>query len=219
MPPVVKPTCPSRSPARARRAVAATALALALVVGVAACGSSGGELEEPAPGATAPPRRAPAAGTRPSVSTTLGDFFALTTDAWTPAAPIPSQFSCDGENVSPPLVISKVPVGTVELAIVMTDPDADDFVHWVVAGIAPTSTFIEEGAVPVEAVETRNDAGTPGWTGPCPPVGDGIHTYDFALYALPVPSGVTAETEPAVAVAAVQETSTAIAALTGTYER
>lgn len=219
MPTVVAPTRSVRPPARARRAVTAVTLAVALAVGVVACGSSGGELEEPPPGATAPPRRAPAAGTRPTVSTTLGDFFALTTDAWTPGAQIPPRFSCDGENVSPPLVISQVPVGTVELAIVMIDPDANDFVHWVVTGIAPTSTFLEEGVVPAEAVETLNDAGTPGWTGPCPPIGDGIHTYDFALYALPVPSGVTAETDPAAAIAAVEQASTTVAALTGTYER
>jgi Raf kinase inhibitor-like YbhB/YbcL family protein len=194
-------------------------VAVALVAVAAACGSSGRELSDPEPGATAPPRRPPAAGTQPTVSTTLATFFALTTDAWTPATEIPRQYTCDGENVSPPLVISRVPDGTAELAIVMTDPDADDFVHWVLTGIAPTSTFLEEGTVPAEAVQTVNGAGTVGWTGPCPPPGDGIHTYDFALYALPAPSGVTADTDPAAAIAAVQEASTTIAVLTGTYER
>ena len=199
--------------------VVAVVVTVALAIGAVACGSSGRELREPTPGATAPPRRPPAAGTRPTVSTTLGSFFALTTDAWTPAAEIPRRYTCDGENLSPPLVISQIPVGTVELAVVMTDPDAGGFVHWVVAGIPPATTFLEEGVVPAEAVQTANDAGTVGWTGPCPPVGDGIHTYDFALYALPVPSGVTAADAPDAAIAAIQQAATATALLTGTYER
>lgn len=193
--------------------------ALALTLVLTACGSSGREMAEPAPGATAPPRKPPAAGTVPASSTTLSSFFALTTDAWTPAAEIPERFSCDGANVSPPLVLSRIPDGTAELAIVVTDPDADGFVHWVLAGIPPDTTTLAEGVVPPGAVQAANSTGGTGWFGPCPPPGDGPHTYEFELRALGSPSGVT-EGEPAgAALAKLEPLTTARAVLTGTYER
>jgi Raf kinase inhibitor-like YbhB/YbcL family protein len=190
-----------------------------LAVALAACGSSGREMAEPEPGATAPPRKPPAAGTAPASSTTLASFFALTTDAWTPAAEIPARFTCDGPNVSPPLVLSKIPEGTAELAIVVTDPDAGGFVHWVLAGIPPDTTTLAEGQVPAGAVQAANSAGGTGWFGPCPPAGDGSHTYEFALLALSAPSGVT-DGEPAeAAIARIEPLAIARAMLTGTYER
>ncbi len=82
------------------------------------------------------------------------------------------------------------PEGAVELALVVRDVDADGFVHWVVAGLPPTSRGLAEGEVPAGAVEALNDFGRPGWSGPCPP--DGTHRYEFRVLALAEPSGVTA---------------------------
>jgi phosphatidylethanolamine-binding protein (PEBP) family uncharacterized protein len=69
----------------------------------------------------------------------------------------------------------------------MDDPDADDFVHWVIAGLDPASNGVAEGEVPDGAVETDNGFGEPGWAGPCPPEGSGVHHYEFELIALGTP--------------------------------
>jgi hypothetical protein len=200
-----------------RAAVLVTAALTA--AGTLGCGSSGRELRPPAPDATAPPRRPAPVGTLGS-STTLASVFALTTDAWAPGEEIPARYTCDGADLSPPLVISQIPAGTVELAIVVNDPDADDFVHWVLAGIEPTTTAIEEGTIPAGAVQARTSAGTTGWTGPCPPPGE-QHVYDFVVYALAAPSGVTENQDLATARAAIENAPRAAppAVMTGTYER
>lgn len=100
--------------------------------------------------------------------------------------PIPDEFTCDGENVSPPLAWSGVPEGAVELTLLVTDPDAgtDGFVHWVLYGIDPRETELERGGVPPSAVEGVNGAGEPGYRGPCPPPAEDAHTYVFTLWAL-----------------------------------
>ncbi|WP_208028424.1 YbhB/YbcL family Raf kinase inhibitor-like protein [Rhabdothermincola sediminis] len=197
----------------------AVALAVLIALATSSCGSSGRELRDPAPGATAPPRRPAPAGTLGS-STTLGTVFALTTDAWAPGAVIPERYTCDGTNVSPPLVISQIPPGTAELAIVVTDADANDFVHWVLAGIPPSTTAIEEGTVPSGAVQASTSARTVGWFGPCPPPGS-THHYDFVLYALAAPSGVVEGQDPARAIDIIERAPQAAppAVMTGTYER
>jgi len=99
-----------------------------------------------------------------------------------------------------------------------TDPDANNFVHWVIAGIPPDTISMGEGAVPLGAVLANNSAGTLGYTGPCPPSGQ-THTYEFTLYVLDQPSGLAEGAPAASAVTAVQAASSATAILTGTYRR
>ena len=72
------------------------------------------------------------------------------------------------------------PAGTVELALLVTDDDANGYVHWAVAGIPPTAGEKGEGATITGAVEGVNDFGDTGWSGPCPPAG-APHTYRFQL--------------------------------------
>lgn len=98
-------------------------------------------------------------------------------------APIPARYTCQGENVSPPLSIEGVPENAKSLALVMDDPDAPigTFVHWTVWNVAPRGEF-KEGSVPGGAVEGANGAGKQGYAGPCPPAG--THRYFFKLYAL-----------------------------------
>jgi Raf kinase inhibitor-like YbhB/YbcL family protein len=112
-----------------------------------------------------------------------------------------------------------VPEGTVELALVVTDNDANGFVHWVIAQLDMTTQALAIGVVPEGAVEAKNSAGSVGWTGPCPPKGSGPHHYVFTLYALTGPTGVTAGMDPGAAIAAISQISGLTATLTGAYGR
>ncbi len=96
---------------------------------------------------------------------------------------IPSEYTCDGRDISPPLRFEEVPEGTVSLALIMDDPDAPlgTFDHWMVWNIPPSATSIQEGKAP-EGVQGKNDFGRNGYGGPCPP--RGVHRYLFKLYAL-----------------------------------
>ena len=96
---------------------------------------------------------------------------------------VPSKYTCDADNVSPPLSISEVPEGAKSLALIVDDPDAPvgDWVHWLVWNIPVGTAEIGEATAP-EGIEGTTDFGEPGWGGPCPP--SGTHRYFFKLYAL-----------------------------------
>jgi Raf kinase inhibitor-like YbhB/YbcL family protein len=97
---------------------------------------------------------------------------------------IPRQYTCDGEDISPPLVIENCPKETKSIALICDDPDASVglWVHWVVWNIDPTTKEIAEDAVPQGAVEGMNDFRRHTYGGPCPP--SGTHRYFFKVYAL-----------------------------------
>jgi Raf kinase inhibitor-like YbhB/YbcL family protein len=113
-----------------------------------------------------------------------------------------NAFDCTGGNVSPALVWSHVPVGTKSLALQIHDPDAptgSGFWHWAVYDIPPTTTGLAQGAgnsaatLPAGAyggntdfMDTGATGGNLNYGGPCPPVGDAPHRYNFTLYALAV---------------------------------
>jgi Raf kinase inhibitor-like YbhB/YbcL family protein len=96
---------------------------------------------------------------------------------------IPSKFTCDGGDTSPPLQIAEVPSGAKSLALVVDDPDAPSglFTHWMVWNISPQNNTIAEGSTP-KGVHGRNDFGKSGYGGPCPP--SGTHRYYFKIFAL-----------------------------------
>jgi Raf kinase inhibitor-like YbhB/YbcL family protein len=147
------------------------ALVVPLVLALLACGGGDDEAMPTAPtGATS----------TTSFTFTGGDVLE--------GEPIDPRFSCDGENVSPALAWEEPPMGTVELALVVDDPDAPggSFIHWIVAGLPPEETSLETGSQ--EGEQGANDAGGTGWTGPCPPSG-ATHGYVFTLYALDAESG------------------------------
>lgn len=97
---------------------------------------------------------------------------------------IPSKYTCDGENMSPPLSFLEVPKNTKSLVLIVDDPDAPSktWVHWVVFNIDSATRDVSENSVPNGGVLGMTDFGKPGYGGPCPP--SGKHRYFFKLYAL-----------------------------------
>jgi Raf kinase inhibitor-like YbhB/YbcL family protein len=110
----------------------------------------------------------------------------LTSPAFEHLAEIPERFTCEGENVSPPLEWSDVPEGTQSLVLTFEDPDAPTgrFLHWAVWSITPTVTSLAEGELPPEARQGLNGFGLPGYGGPCPEPGSGTHSFIITLLAL-----------------------------------
>ncbi len=94
---------------------------------------------------------------------------------------IPQKYTCQGEDVNPPLAITGVPEGTKSFTLIIDDPDAPggNWDHWLIYNIAP-APIIEEDSVP--GTQTTNDFGRVHYGGPCPP--SGTHRYFFKLYAL-----------------------------------
>lgn len=99
---------------------------------------------------------------------------------------IPPQYTCKGQNVSPPLNISGVPKAAQSLVLIMHDPDAvgSDYTHWVVYDMPASTSVIAANSVPMGALQGKNSADKPAYTGPCPPAGTGTHRYQLELYAL-----------------------------------
>ncbi len=98
---------------------------------------------------------------------------------------IPRKYTCDGEDINPPLSIEDIPENTKSLALIMDDPDAPipgSFVHWTMWNIDPATTEIEEDSVPEKVSQGQTNFGRIGYGGPCPPSGE--HRYFFRLYAL-----------------------------------
>ncbi len=122
-----------------------------------------------------------------------GVEFRLVSPAFENNARIPSKYTCDGSDVSPPLEWQNPPAGVKSYALIMYDPDAPagTFIHWVLYDIPASRNSLPE-AVPrqerIEGVGVQgvNDFGYTGYGGPCPPPGHGEHRYFFALHALSV---------------------------------
>jgi Raf kinase inhibitor-like YbhB/YbcL family protein len=108
----------------------------------------------------------------------------LTSAAFNEGQPIPERYSCDGDDVSPPLAWRSLPEGTRSLALIVHDPDAPvgDFVHWVAWNIDPESGELGEDVPP--PAQGANGRGETRYMGPCPPPGDGAHRYFHEIFAL-----------------------------------
>jgi Raf kinase inhibitor-like YbhB/YbcL family protein len=145
--------------------------------------------------------------------------FTLSSAAFRAGGSIPRTYTCDGRDVSPPLAWLGVPAGTAELALLVDDPDAHDFVHWVAAGIQPATTGLPEAASGTSGVgvEGRNGFGRTGWGGPCPP--SGTHRYRFRLYAASHPLGLNDGATADQLRAALKDRTLATAELVATYHR
>lgn len=119
--------------------------------------------------------------------------FKLTSSAFAEGGSIPTKYTCEGQDTSPPLTWSGAPSGTRSFAIIVDDPDAPDpahpkmtYVHWVAYNIPATVTELAEGAgkggMPAGSSEGVNDWKKAEFGGPCPPIG--THRYYFKLSAL-----------------------------------
>ena len=110
---------------------------------------------------------------------------------------VPIRFTCDGDNISPPLSWSGVPEDATELRVSLRDPDAPGgtFTHWLVAGIDPSSSGVDQDAVPAGGMEGMNSFGKRAYGGPCPPRGDDPHRYVFTIEALVAAGDVLASAE------------------------
>ncbi|MCL4367386.1 YbhB/YbcL family Raf kinase inhibitor-like protein [Patescibacteria group bacterium] len=97
---------------------------------------------------------------------------------------IPALFTCDGQNIIPPLQFSNLPDQTQSLSLTVVDPDSPSgsFTHWIVFNIDPQITQIQQGEVPLGASQGVNSAEENSYFGPCP--NTGTHHYVFTLYAL-----------------------------------
>jgi len=117
----------------------------------------------------------------------------ITSSAFQQGGSIPAKYTCEGQDVSPPLAWAGAPSSAKSIAIIVDDPDAPDpakpqrvYVHWVLynipGGISSLSENASRSGLPKGAVQGKNDWGKPQYGGPCPPIGR--HRYFFKVYAL-----------------------------------
>jgi len=188
-----------------QRAIAAgCSLALLLGVGSAAAAQS----PEPA--------TSPAASAVPSPSNEE-DAMRLTSTAFEHEGDIPALYTCDGEDISPALIIEDLPEGTVSLVVIMDDPDAASrtWDHWVAYDIEPTAEIPE--AVAELGTPGVNSWDRTGYGGPCPP--SGTHRYFFAVYALDTALDWAPGADKTAVLDAIGDHALAEATLMGRYSR
>ncbi|TAM82265.1 MAG: YbhB/YbcL family Raf kinase inhibitor-like protein [Acidobacteria bacterium] len=161
---------PARHPGRLARSLCRTFHCLLLVATAAACGNS---LLQSAQ--------------RPGPSPS---GFRIESAAFKEGAFIPSRFSCQGENISPPLKWTDPPSGSRSFALIVDDPDAPGgtWTHWVVFNLRGQTRALDEntpkqGELPNGGLQGLTSFGNVGYGGPCPPPGK-AHHYFFRLYAL-----------------------------------
>jgi len=170
--------------------------------------------------------RAPAADPTTEETTPMATDMLLESPAFADGDSIPSKYTCEGEDISPPLRWSKLPEGTRSLALIVDDPDAPDpkapkrtWVHWVLYDVPADATGLPEGAdpLPVGTREGLNDWDRIGYGGPCPPIGR--HRYFFKLYALDASLGALPEPSKAALEQAMAGHILAQTQLIGTYKK
>ncbi len=129
--------------------------------------------------------------------------------------PIPAVYTCKGRDVSPPLTFGNVPPATAAFALIVRDPDANGWVHWVAYAIPAATRSLPQGASRATLGPVGLTSwGTAGYRGPCPP--SGTHRYVFTLYALSKGLGLSGHPTAAEVEAAAKSATLETARLTGT---
>jgi len=148
----------------------------------------------------------------------------LTSEAFVQDRPIPQKYSCDGNNVSPPLSWSDAPGATESFVLICDDPDAPGgtFVHWLYYNIPAKADSLPEGVSKDPqpspgGMQGKNSFGKVGYGGPCPP--GGTHRYFFTLYALDIQLDVSPGLDKQKLLKTVDGHVLGEAQLMGTYER
>jgi Raf kinase inhibitor-like YbhB/YbcL family protein len=156
----------------------------------------------------------------------LSDTMKIQSPAFAANGEIPSKYTCEGEDISPPLGWGALPDGAKSLVLVVDDPDAPDpakpqrtWVHWVLYDMPPTTTTLAEGVKELaEGMrQGKNDWKKTGWGGPCPPIGR--HRYFFKLYVLDATLGDLHEPTKAELEKVMAGHVIARAELVGTYQK
>jgi Raf kinase inhibitor-like YbhB/YbcL family protein len=144
----------------------------------------------------------------------------VSSTAFAAGAAIPQKHACDGADVSPPLSWEGVPQSARSLVLIVEDPDAGKtpFAHWLVYGLAPALTRLEEGNLPAGARQGRNDFRQHAYNGPCPPPGK-PHHYHFRVRALDAELTLEAGASRAELLAAIRGHVVADGELVGVYQR
>ena len=146
--------------------------------------------------------------------------FTLTSPSFEAGGAIPRRFTCDGADLSPALAWEGAPATAAAFALIVDDPDARGFVHWVAYNLAGSvAGRLAEGAAaaPGAPAQGRNDFGRIGYGGPCPP--SGTHRYVFTLLALARPLSLPGGPSAAQVRSAAREVTIGEAVLGGTYTR
>jgi Raf kinase inhibitor-like YbhB/YbcL family protein len=145
--------------------------------------------------------------------------FTLTSPAFVEGGSIPREFTCDADDTSPPLEWTGLPDASAALALIVDDPDAGGFVHWVAYDIDPALGGLASGASTAPALHPRGGTGfgQTGYGGPCPP--SGTHDYVFRLLALGRALGLSGAPGASEVLAAAEAHILDEAQLTGTYRR
>lgn len=148
----------------------------------------------------------------------------LESNAFIADGTIPSLYTCDGKDTSPPLSWDEPPQGTQSLALIVDDPDAPTgvFVHWVLYDLPAEVRQLPEGVpsqptLPSGGVQGKNDFPKLGYGGPCPP--SGTHRYFFKLYALDRKTGLASGATKKQLEAAIEGRILGTAELIGRYSR
>ncbi|MBR2068924.1 MAG: YbhB/YbcL family Raf kinase inhibitor-like protein [Candidatus Gastranaerophilales bacterium] len=140
-----------------------------------------------------------------------------------PNAQVYNGYGCHGGNISPQLSWQNIPSGAKSFAIICHDPDAprpNGWYHWLVVNIPLSVNSIKQGEKIKGSLETITDFETKGYGGACPPVGHGVHRYNFSVYALDVEKlQVSENTAPKEVEAQVLKHTIAKSTITGLFER
>ncbi|HEY8512532.1 MAG TPA: YbhB/YbcL family Raf kinase inhibitor-like protein [Cyclobacteriaceae bacterium] len=140
----------------------------------------------------------------------------ITSTAFNQRGRIPRKYTCDGDNVNPPLTIEGTPTNAKSLVLIVDDPDAPGgtWDHWVVWDIPPVTEILENS---VPGTQGMNDSGRERYSGPCPP--PGTHRYFFKVYALDTLLGLDASSTKHAVEEAMKGHILAKGELMGTYSR
>jgi Raf kinase inhibitor-like YbhB/YbcL family protein len=140
----------------------------------------------------------------------------ITSPAFKNEGLIPEKYTCDGEEINPPLKIERIPGEAKSLAIIVEDPDAPKgtYDHWIVWNMPPKG-LVKENSIP--GIGGHNSAGKTGYHGPCPP--SGSHRYYFHVFALDIELDLKAGADKKTLQQAMEPHIIAKGSLMGRYER